>query len=132
MDDERAPLEETPRGFPGPAFWRGLESLLTAVGLGSPRTIFKLRQIRARWEERRGEKANLGRGVSYTHKACPACGRLVMRGSARCDYCGANVRWAQGPGLARTLGLSIPHGSVAMTIVTLNVVMFGITILVSS
>lgn len=132
MDDGRDPLEERVHTFPGPAFWSRIEALLTAVGLGSAKTIFKVRQVRARWEARREVRENLGRGVAYTHKACPACARLVTRGSTRCEYCGASVRWAPGPGLARTLGLVVPHGSVAMTIVTLNVLMYGITILVSS
>src|SRR5262245_4645658 len=98
--------DERPVPFPGAAFWSALESLVSAVGLGSPRNIFKLRQARARWENRRAEAANIERGVAYTHKACPACGRLVARGASICSYCGANVRWARGPGLARTLGLS--------------------------
>src|SRR5437667_4213097 len=132
MADGSDPLEDRPRRFPGPAFWSGLESLLSAVGLGSPRTIFKLRKARARWEMRREERANLERGVAYTHKACPACGRLVTRGAGRCEYCGANVRWAPGPGLARTLGLMVPHGSVAMTLVTLNILFYAVTSLVSA
>src|SRR5947207_2883916 len=42
MADGSDPLEDRPRRFPGPAFWSGLESLLSAVGLGSPRTLLYL------------------------------------------------------------------------------------------
>lgn len=132
MSEGPEPSESRTAPFPGDAFWRGVESFLTTVGLGSPRTIFKLRLARARWEARREGQANLERGASYSHKACPACARLVPRAAARCDYCGANVRWAPGPGLARTLGLAIPHGSVAMTLVTLNIAFFGVSTLVSA
>ena len=59
MNDGTDPLEETRRGFPGPAFWKLLESFLSAVGLGTPKRIFKLRQARARWEERRVITAGL-------------------------------------------------------------------------
>jgi rhomboid protease GluP len=118
--------------FPGDAFWNGLEKAARAVGLGSPRTLFRLRQARARWEERGAARENLERGVAYTHKACPGCGRLVERGSGRCPYCDANVRWAPGPGLARSLGLSVPHGSVAMTIVVMNIILFAISTLASA
>ena len=81
-----------PPPFPGDAFWRAVESAATTVGLGSPRNIFKIRKARARWEARREAERNIGRGVTYTHKACPACGRLVERAKAECPYCGANVR----------------------------------------
>ena len=132
MDAGPEPGEHRPVPFPGERFWRGLESLLSAVGLGSPKVLFKLRRARVQWESRREQDANLARGVAYTHKACPGCGRLVERGSARCAYCNANVRWAPGPGLARTLGLSIPHGSVAMAIVGLNLIFYAIATIASA
>ena len=133
MEQEPNTGEEPSRPpFPGDAFWRGIESLISAVGLGSPRTIFKLRIARARWEERRAAEQNLGRGVSFTHKACPACGRLVTRGAGRCEYCGANVRWARGPGMARTLGLMVPHGSIAMALVSMNLLFYAVSSLVSA
>src|SRR5712691_6560618 len=129
MDEGHDRGEGRATPFPGNAFWQGLESVMSAVGLGSPRTIFKLRQARARWEDRRAESANIERGVAYTHKACPGCGRFVSRGTKRCPYCDTNVRWAPGPGVARTLGLSIPHGSVAMAIVGANLIFYAITTL---
>lgn len=125
--DGSDPDEERPVPFPGAAFWQGLESLLISIGLGSPRTIFKLRNARVRWELKRAATSNIDRGVSYTHKACPGCGKLVPRGTGRCAYCDANVRWAPGPGVARTLGLGIPHGSVAMTLITVNIVLFAVS-----
>ena len=115
--------------FPGDAFWKLVESTATSIGLGSPRNIFKIRKVRARWEERREAERNLGRGITYTHKACPACGRLVERAKAECSYCGANVRWAPGPGLMRWLGLSIPHGSTSMALVAVNILLYAITTL---
>jgi len=104
-----------------------VESAATSVGLGSPRNIFRIRKARASWESRREADANLGRSVSYTHKACPACGRLVERAKADCPYCGASVRWAPGPGLMRSLGLSMPHGSAAMALIAANILLYAIT-----
>jgi membrane associated rhomboid family serine protease len=132
MDEEPDPGLDRRTPFPGGAFWRVVESAASAFGFGSPRTIFRIRQVRARWEERRAASANLGRAVSYTHKTCPACSRLVERGKGTCPYCGASVRWAPGPGIARTLGLVIPHGSAAMTILTLNLFFFVISSLLGA
>jgi len=129
MVDGPEPGEPQPTPFPGDAFWRMVESAATSVGLGSPRNIFRIRKARARWEARHEASRNLSRGVTYTHKACPACGRLVERGKAECPYCGANVRWAPGPGLMRSLGLSIPHGSTAMALVAANIALYVITTL---
>jgi rhomboid protease GluP len=121
------PVEPSPPPFPGDGFWKLIESAATSIGLGSPRNIFKIRKARARWEARREADRNVGRGVTYTHKTCPACGRLVERAKAECPYCGANVRWAPGPGLMRILGLSVPHGSTAMALVAANVLLYAIT-----
>lgn len=124
--DSDDPNAGTPPGFVDGLFgW--YEQLVTALGLGSPRRIFRIRRARAEYQERRAAQANIGRSVSYTHKTCPACGRLVERGSARCSYCQASVRWAPGPGVMRTLGLSMPHGSVAMTLIGVNVLAYIVT-----
>src|SRR5437867_13436987 len=101
MDEETDPDANRPAPFPGSAFWRAVESAASTVGLGSPRTIFRIRKARARWEERRAASANLGRGGSYTHKASTACGRLVYRGKGTRPYCGSSVGWDQGTGIAR-------------------------------
>ena len=39
------------------------------------------------------------------------------------------MRWAPGPGLMRWLGLSIPHGSVSMTLIAANLALYAITTL---
>lgn len=124
--------EPNPTPFPGDAFWRTIESAVNSIGLGTPRTIFKIRKARAQWEARRAADANIGRGVTYTHKACPGCARLVERRRGTCPYCGANVRWAPGPGLMRWLGLSVPHGSAAMALVGANMLLYAITTIASS
>jgi rhomboid protease GluP len=129
-DDEEGAAPRT--GPLSRAFWDGVEKIATASGMASPRMLFKIRRARARWEERAEERANLERGITYSHKACPACGRLVDRSAARCPYCDANVRWAPGPGIARSLGLTMPHGSVAMTLIGLNLILFAVSTFASA
>lgn len=95
----------------------------------SPRMKWKINRYGQNVEDRLEKLRNFFKSVTYKQKMCPACRALVDRNDRVCPLCGENTSAAPRGGPSRVLSRVLPeHARYSTILVTVNVILFGLTL----